>query len=572
MTLPPSTRRTIYGLAGLEQDTKEAFIDLNHWAYRKPTTLPEDGCSAETESSGLSCLHVNWKSRIPISLFHVSRAIHDEAEEAFYRSHLWGVSASGAGGLDVLESLSRNAVTAMRFLLISLTPCGCNSCFLTGACTHPIPVNVRLEIGVRTTEPGRDVGFSYRSPSQEDEEAYRNQRPLDIRSSLDRRTVAQWDRICEKLAHHTEPRRFSLHVHCVVKDYETAERIARPLRQLQLLGDLAISFGQRKNNSPVASTQDEKLLALAKATVQAAKYRPSFPFFSHLPTELQLHILSFTHLVRDKFEYVSIGGRLMLSRRNENGSQEQMTEVSRVDGHYAWLLGEAFCARKSVAFRDRCRCNGYLVSYLLVSRRFRDLSLEIFYRCNHFVAAYNDISWCTTTGTTTTTIVRGWNAPALPHVLQHITRLTLIASIRRNVRATAGFTRLVELLGAHARLPSLTLELHVRDTHYRDDVVAALRGERGVPGEARGRRRHTEIYRTLIRNVRKKLAAAGLKAFLLYIWWDNYDAQMTGDDVEERRALEREKEKEAMGTAYDSEKWGKELERKAFPRSRMWNY
>jgi hypothetical protein len=106
MKLPPGIRRTIYGLAGLEQDTKETFIDLNYWNYREPTTPFEDGCSADAEFSGLSRLYVNWKSRIPVNLFQVSRAIHDEVEEIFYRSHIWGVSASGAGGLDVLEGLS----------------------------------------------------------------------------------------------------------------------------------------------------------------------------------------------------------------------------------------------------------------------------------------------------------------------------------------------------------------------------------------------------------------------------------------------------------------------------------
>jgi hypothetical protein len=451
---------------------------------------------------------------------------------------------------------ARKAVTAMRFLLISLTPCGCSGCVLTGPCTHPIPADARLEQHSGIAERG------YSSLSQEDAEG--NKRPLDIRSSLDRRTVGQWDRICEKLAHHAEPRRFSLYVHCVVKDYKTAERIAKPLRRLQLLDDLAISFGQR-NSSP--APHDEQLLELAKATVQATKYRFSFPFMD-LPTELQLHILKFTDLVRDRFEYIWLGGRLALGRRNKDGSNEEMMEASRADGHYAWLLAEAFCAKRNLAFRDRCRCNEFPVSYLLVSRRFRNLALEVFYGRNRFVASYNNIRWCTATVTT----ISGWNAPPLTHVLQHITRVILVASIRHNVRATIGFNRLVELLRAHARLPSLTLELHVRDVHPRDDVVAALRGVLGVYHETRHRRRHTEIYRIIFRNIRKKLAVAGLKAFLLYLWWENFDPQITGDDVEERRAMEREKEKEAMGKGYDSENWGKELQRKPFPRSSLWQY
>jgi len=570
MKLPPGIRQTIYGLAGLEQDTKEKFIDLNMWNYREPTTTPfEDGCSADAELSRLSRLHVNWKSRIPVNLFHVSRAIHDEVEEVFYRSHIWGVSASGAGGLDVLEGLSRKAVTAMRFLLISLTPCGCRGCVPTGgACIHPIPVDARLELDIYRTQHSGIVERGYSSLSQEDAEAHgnSNKRPLDVCSSLDRRTVAQWDRICEKLAQHAEPRRFSLYVHCVVKDYKTAERIAKPLRRLQLLGDLAISFGQRNNNSSPPAPHDEQLLLeLAKATAQATKYRFSFPFMD-LPTELQLHILEFTNLVvSDGFECMWIGGRLALSRRNKNGSNEEMIETSRADGYYAWLLAEAFCAKRNLAFRDRCRCNKFPVSYLLVSRRFRNLALEVFYRRNQFVASYNNFGWCNTVTTT-----HGWNAPPLTHVLEHITRLILIAPIRRNVMATIGFTRLVELLRAHACLPSLTLELHVRDVHPRHDVVAALRRVPGIYGEARRRRRHTEIYSIIFRNIRKKLAAAGLKAFLLYLWWENYDPQVTGDDVEERRAMEREKEKEVMGEAYDSENWGKELQRKPFARRSIW--
>jgi len=554
--LPPNVRQTIYGLAGLKQNTKESFIDLNCWGCQKPATPLLDGCSARTESEDPARLRVNWNSRIPVNLLLVSRAIHHEVEEALYRSHVLGVSASGPGGLDVLENLSPKAMKAMRCLLISLTPCGCSGCFLTRVCTDPTSVDVRLGLSTYGCE-GR---FDYSAASWEDKEAYSNEMPLDSRSSIDNRTVAQWDRICSKLAHHVEPRLFNLYVHCVVKDFKTAELVAKPLRRLKLLKDLGISFGRRKT---LPASHDEQLFSLAEAAVQAAKYRPSFPFFD-LPTELQLHVLSFTHLFCNEFDLMYMGKEWALSRRNSDGSDGEMIEPLRMDGHFAWLLAKAFCAESNIAFRDRCCCNRVPASYLLVSKRFRDLALELFYGRNRIVVRFNDIRWCTVVG------AQSWSAPPLTHVLQHITRLTLIASISRNVGATIGFTHLLELLRAHARLPSLTLELHVRDKHDRDDVVAALHGVPGVPGKARRRRRHAEIYRVIVRQVRKKLAGGGLKAFLLYLWWENFDPRLKGDDVEERRELEREKEIEAMGKGYDSEKWGKELQRKAFPRSRMW--
>jgi len=559
--LPPNVRQTIYALAGLEQNTTEAFIDLNCWGYQQPTTPLQDGYSAKTESEDLARLRANWKSRIPVNLLLVSRAIHDEVEEALYRSPILGVSASGPGGLDVLENLSPKAMKAMRCLLISLTPCGCAECFLTRVCTHPVSVDVRLELGTY----GREGGFDCSSASWEDKEAYRSERPLDSRSRIDNGTVAQWDRICSKLAHHVEPRLLSLYVHCVVKDFKMAELVVKPLHRLKLLNDLGVSFGQRKT---LPASHDEQLVSLAKATVRAATYRPRFPFFD-LPTELQLHVLSFTHLIRDEFDLMYIDKGWVLSRRNDNGSDEERIQPSRVDGHFAWVLAKTFCAESNIAFRDRCGCNRVPTSYFLVNKRFRGLALELFYGRNRIVAMFNDIRWCTVVGT------RGhhsWTAPPLTHVLQHITRLALIAPIRWKVGVTIGFTHLLDLLRAHARLPLLTLELHVRDAHERDEVVAALHGVPGIPGSARRRRRHAEIYRIIVRQVRKKLAGGGLKAFLLYLWWANFDPRLAGDDVKERRELEREKEIESMGKGYDSEKWGKELQRKAYPRSSLWMY
>ncbi|KAK0625932.1 hypothetical protein B0T14DRAFT_508790 [Immersiella caudata] len=560
--LPPNVRQTIYGHAGIQQDTTEAFIDLNHWSNQQPAIEHEDDYyySARAESEDRARLHVNWKSRIPINLLLVCRAVHDDVEDALYRSHIWGVSASGPGGLDVLENLSPRAMKAMRCLLVSLTPCGCTGCFLTGACTHPISADDRLEHLGTYSCSGR---FDWRESSWKSEVAHRCERPLDSRSSLDRRSAAQWDRICSKLARHAEPRLLSLYVYCAVKDVKTAEQlVVKPLRRLSLLKDFGISFGPR---TTVPSSHGEQLFALAKATVQATTYQPSFPFLD-LPAELQLRVLSFTHLVYDEFELVYTGGReWALSRQGSESSGGKVMELSQVDGRFTWLLDKAFCAKSSIAFRGRCYCcNRVPASYFLVNRRFHALASEVFYGCNHIVAAYNDIGWCTAAG------ARGWDAPPLTHVLQHIRRLTLIASIRCNVNATIGFAHLLDLLRAHARLPSLTLELHVRDAHDRDDVVAALRGVPGIPGKARRRGRHAEIYRVMVRHVRKKLASGGLKVFLFYLWWENFHPWLTGDDVDERRALEREKETEAMGQGYDSGKWGKEMQRKAFPRSRLW--
>jgi len=561
--LPPNVKQTIYRLAGLEQDTTETFIDLNHWSGQQPATKLQDGYdTARTGSEDRAALHVNWESRVPINLLLVSRAIHDEVEDALYRSHIFGVSASGPGGLDVLENLSPRAMKATRCLLVSLTPCGCTGCFWTGGCVHPIAADVRLEYLSTCSRNGR---FDWSELSCESEVAHRSERPLDSRLSLDRRTAAQWDTICSKLARYAEPRLLSVYVYCAVKDFKTAEQlVVKPLRRLKLLKDLGISFGQPKTAPD--SHGDQQLFSLAKATVQAATYQPtSFPFFE-LPTELQLRVLSFTHLVQDGFDLVYIGGRdWALVRRGSEGSGERMVEFSQVDGRFAWLVAKAFCAESSIAFRSRCCCcNRVPASYFLVSRRFRALALELFYGRNRIVAAYNNIGWCTVGG------ARGWDAPPLTHVLQHITRLTLIAGIRWSVNATIGFGHLLDRLRAHARLPCLTLEIHVRDAQGRDDVVAALRGVPGVPGKARRRGRHAEIYRVIVRHVRKKLASGGLKAFLLYLWWENFDPRLTGDDVDERRALEREKETEAMGQGYDSGKWGKELQRRAFPPSRFW--
>ncbi|KAK3375874.1 hypothetical protein B0T24DRAFT_208331 [Lasiosphaeria ovina] len=574
MKLPANVRRAIYGFAGIGHDagTTDAFMDLNCWSrgHQLTALTLQDRHSGDVESEDreeLARLCVNWKSRIPINLLQVSHAIHIEVEKALYQSHVWGVSASGRGGLGLLENLSPQAVRAMRCLFVSLTPCACDGCFVTGVCPHPIPVDLRFCLSTR--EEWLDHGFEPTPWTSEQVNSDRRERPLDIRSSLDRRTVAQWERVCTKLARHAEPRRLRLYFRCVVRDVRTAERVARPLGRFTSLEDLGVSFGRGAKSAP--GPHDKSLSSLARDIVQAATYKPTFPFFD-LPTELQLQVLSFSHLVHDGFDLKYVAGRPLLSRLKEDGSEEQIVEFSRLDGRLVWLVDRAFCAESgNVASRGRChQCNAP-AAYFLVSKRFRDLALEVFYGRNRIVAQYNDISWCTagnlkTVGRQPTVI----ESPPLPHVLlRHVTRLTLVASIRRCVVATAGFIRLVKLLGAHARLPSLILELHTRDAQSRSEVLAVLGGIPAGRGLARRQRRHAEIYRIIFRHIRQGLAGRGLKAFLLYMWWDGFDPDAAGDDIAARRALERQKEKEVMGAEYDSEKWGKELQRKAFPRARI---
>ncbi|KAK0716331.1 hypothetical protein B0H67DRAFT_582880 [Lasiosphaeris hirsuta] len=576
MKLPANVRRAIYDFAGIGQDagTTDDIIDLNCWSRGRQLTASPlqnshygDIASEDREKSARVC--VNWKSRIPINLLHVSHAIHDEVEKALYQRHAWGTSASGHGGLDLLENLSAQAVRAMRCLFVSLTPCACDGCVITGVCPYPIPVDLRFHLSTRERWPDRD--FEPTPCTWEHINSYRIERPLDLRSSLDRRTIAQWERVCTKLARHAEPCRLSLYVQCAVRDVRTAERVTRPLGRFTSLEDLGVSFGQRAKNA--LGPHDKSLSSLASAIVQAATHQPSFPFFD-LPTELQLHVLSFSHLVHNSFDLKYVAGRPLLSRLKDDGSEEEIVEFSRLDGRRAWLVDEAFCAESgNVASRGRChQCNAP-AAYFLVSKRFRDLALELFYGQNRIVAQYNDIRWCTAGNSNANWNTLGRQPTAmeslpLPHVLlRHVTRLTLVASIRHCVRATAEFTLLVELLGAHACLPSLTLELHTRDAHSRDEVLASLGGIPAVHGRARRQRRHTEIYRIIFRNIQKRLATRGLKAFLLYMWWEGFDPDPAGDDVETRRALERRKEKEIMGAGYDSGKWGKELQRKSFPRA-----
>ncbi|KAK5658407.1 hypothetical protein OQA88_2384 [Cercophora sp. LCS_1] len=580
MKAPPSVRMAIYRFAGIKQfvDTEEAFIDLNCWNHgcEPPAVVPSQNsrsgdCKSEDDGESTR-LWVNWNSRIPINLLAVSHAIHDEMETALYSSYTWGVSTTGPGGLAPLENLSPQATRAMRCLFVDLTPCSCSGCILTGVCHNPIPVNVRFHISL----------YGSHSPPATDPEppwawgqvnTCHQERPLNVRSRLDARTISQWERVCAKLVQHAEPRRFRLYVRCVVRDIKTAERVAKPLSGFpSSLQELGISFGECTKNPPAPC--DEALLSLAKSTVQAATYQPTFPFFD-LPAELQLQVLSFSHLITRSFELKYIAGKPLLSQQGGSGSSEQIVAFSQIDGYHAWLLGRVFCAggnHSNAALKGRCfKCNGPVACFL-VSKRFRDLAMELFYGRNHIVVAYNDIRWCTGRANPPTGAWPVMRPPApLPHVLQHITWLALVASIRGRVDATVDFTYLVGLLGAYAPLPSLTLELHTRDTYGRDEMLAALRGVPPVRGQGRRRRRHAEIYRVIIRHIRERLAVRGLKAFLLYIWWEDFGSETTAGDVAIRRALEREKEREVMGAGYDSDKHGKEQQRRAAPRERIFN-
>lgn len=574
LSLPTHVRRAIYLHAGVEQGT-ENFIDLNCWSHRQPDWSVYDDDTDDSDSENgepivprKAPFHPNWKSKIPVNLLQSSRVVHDEVEEIIYQSHVWGASSSGPGGLDVLENLSPRAINSMRSLLVSLTPCACSGCVATGTCPHPIPAHVRLYFGVQDKWASRtsDLAYNLDDSISGDENTWGNETPLDVRTRRDRCTLVQWDRICDRIAKYAQPRSLNLHVFCIVKDVATAELITSPLSKLAPLNGLGILFEQRKGTPHPCR---EQLSSLARTTIQHVKYQARFPFF-RLPTELQLHVLSFTNLVLRGWEvkYCS-GWRPKLSCPNEDGDGEHTRDFARMDGTHAWLLAEAFCANGNIGCSDFYCCHQLPVSFFLVSRRFRDLAYELFYGRNRIVASYNDITWYTGVDKKKATMKWDLNSPPLVHVLQHITHLTLTAYVPRNLSTMDRFLRLNKLLRAHTRLRTLTLELHVHDRHTRDETLAALAGVvRGVP---RPSRRHAEIYRLIFQSIRKQLAGAGLKAFFLYLWRDDPNF----GTLEERREIEREKERQVMGDGYSSERLGKELHGDVVPRSAMgmyWHY
>jgi hypothetical protein len=198
-------------------------------------------------------------------------------------------------------------------------------------------------------------------------------------SAPDQLIISQWYQICTRLSKSIQPGKLALYVICDCKDRQTIDTIVKPLLTLPILRD----FGLR-----LAREYSKELQGIAKDTVLRLTGRlPSqslSPFrFLDLPEEIQLKVLEQTSL---GYSYEAVCGQGHM----QYGGTCPASGIPHITITPDRYLLKCFCCRGHSAFNFRCNhCEslGFPHALFLVSRKFRDAVIQVFYRKNEFAVS-----------------------------------------------------------------------------------------------------------------------------------------------------------------------------------------
>ncbi|VUC30303.1 unnamed protein product [Clonostachys rosea] len=366
LSIPPDIRKLIYLFASLVKPCPVTIIPLS----RSPTStapgegeaLDEDACHYKLRRQRKQAQY-NIKNEpdclcpaIPKQLLLVCKLVHAEVQEVLYKENKFVVRAyGGAEGLDILGSLSTNAIRSLRHLVVRLNTGGC----IRG---HANPSkNSRCQFCHNVLDEGDPVMRS------------------DGRSEL---TIHAWENICPRLSS-IVPGNLHLEFICDVGDAEVAKRVLKPLDSLPRLRECVIRLGRQP---------DAALLSLARSTatrLKTGRAEPQgFRFFS-LPAEVRFNILQHTnlgpggdflpefgpiHVSNGKFHqrHLWAGGLYDDSRRH------CCFECSFTKLHFS-------CPFYHTAYSPTCKCRRLPLELFHVNRQMRTEASKIFYSTNKFV-------------------------------------------------------------------------------------------------------------------------------------------------------------------------------------------
>ena len=292
-------------------------------------------------AGGIDCIC----TPLPYALLRVSHVISNEVLAILYSENLFRVCRSDSGGLTSLLTISPAALRYITSISIRLNACPCIP-------RHQCPVQSQIETRCSechgTCRLGKDSPISLNQP--------------DCLIYL-----SEWMELCRRLALYAYPRKLRLSVVCDTLDYATAKRTTEPLLELPQLAECSIRLGQ---------TPDSGLGYLAQETVyrltRKKVHNPIQSFsFSALPMEIQAHILSYTDLISpDTISwYYKIGIDFFTS------CCLRCTDA----------LEACCCSALHAAYTSMpCECWVMPSPIFLVSKKIRELALEIFFSRNKF--------------------------------------------------------------------------------------------------------------------------------------------------------------------------------------------
>ncbi|KAH6669513.1 hypothetical protein B0J14DRAFT_598868 [Halenospora varia] len=329
LDLPQSIRRTIYHEAGLAHGWR---INLS-----TSTCISMDiGDQHRFNNGSIIIPHftLSGQHKTMMSLLLVSRTISDEVSHLLYSENVFFLSRNKGDGLQPGLYLSKKAVAAMRFLEIDINLCNWAE---DGSCSRP--------------------QWSYVIPKYHHPLSYSNPRDTVI--------IAEWQTIANRIAKFIA-RDLSLQVICEVADYETAEKVVKPLLSMAPLKDVHLRLSKKP---------DRKLRTLAQQTRQRAMggtvKSPTFFRYNDLPKELRRLILEYTSLVSPmEIHWHPI--------RNFHQPEKRVKICGSTHD-------TCFCSLEHGAASSKCHCYDPPFSIFHVSRRMRLEAQEVFYSTNNFV-------------------------------------------------------------------------------------------------------------------------------------------------------------------------------------------
>jgi hypothetical protein len=380
LSLPPAVRRRIYAEtdAGVRH-----FFHLNYWAEVEVLHDHADDFNEPPwrEAEQNYRYWADDEAFFPFELLEICRTVHSEVEEILYSRNVFAVDINGPGGLSPLEALSNAALGNLAALIVSLRPCDC----ITPCCAEVKPMEMPHPYWFWETLQAQRA----------------HRRRLGTRSRRDRALLAQWRRICQRIAENTRPGQLALYLTSDVDGIETARAIVEPLLGLPALKQAAVSFrdANRIPHSPEASFEvstysqtsicpDLRQMARQVALQLAGQSDDMQGFrFLDLPMEIQLLILKQTSLVSSTPIHCHPSG-IDFNQGRDNFCSGYSFEIKR---HYAdtesmehFIDPAFFCRQRGAAFWTDCDCCNDPKSYFVVSKAFSRVAREVFYGENDF--------------------------------------------------------------------------------------------------------------------------------------------------------------------------------------------
>lgn len=307
--------------------------------------------------------------KLPMALLRICRTLFHEIHDMVYMENRFRVCQTQPHGLRPLLRLSSRAVMSIRSLSIRLNRCCCSNINVRDGLTGPV---------VPRCCNSCHYSLHYGNPSP----SLLNLK--DCRVTRKRQTLSLWNEAIHHLATNIQPGQLRLSIICDCADEATAKHVIQPLTFLPRLAACQVRLGQQPGTCQADIAQDIAL----KLVQKYSNY--SFPFLK-LPVELQMRVLSHTHLVHPE------GTVKWLPATSPALSRCCRRCTDSLEACCCSVLHGAFSTAEG-----NCPCWVTPKSLFLVNHRFYTYGFEIFFSQNifqidwHTNREYHDDNWSQT--------------------------------------------------------------------------------------------------------------------------------------------------------------------------------